>query len=261
MGPRSVARTRPETAVPPVVTAISGAAELDSVEGIPDAAVRIESDGVVFDARDAALLRAIDEHGSLNAAAETLGRSFAHAQRRVVALEEAFGSLVERRRGGAGGGGSELTDGARDLLVRFDRLRAEFAGVADATLSVFSGEVRARDGELATVDVEPGQVLALVPKDVAVGSTVEVSVRADAVTVELPEEAPAPDATSARNRFDGRVAAVIRGEAVGRVAVDVGTETPLWALLTTDSLDRMDLEEDDAVVVSFKATATRAIER
>ena len=85
--------------------------------------------------------------------------------------------------------------------------------------------------------------------------------RADAVTVELPEEAPAPDATSARNRFDGQVAAVVRGEAVGRVAVDVGTETRLWALLTTNSLDRMDLGEGDAVVVSFKATATRAIER
>jgi molybdate transport system regulatory protein len=231
------------------------------VDGIPDAAVRIESDGVVFEARDAVLLRAIDEHGSLNAAATALERSFAHAQRRVVELEEAFGSLVERRRGGAGGGGSELTDRARDLLTRFARLQAEFAGVADATLSVFSGTVRARDGELATVDTEPGRVLALVPKGVTVGATVDVSVRADAVTVELPEEAPAPDATSARNRFEGQVAAVTRGEAIGRVAVDVGTETPLWALLTTNSLDRMALAADDDVVVSFKATATRAIER
>jgi molybdate transport system regulatory protein len=228
-------------------------------DGIPDAAVRIEYDGVVFEARDAALLRAVDEHGSLNAAATALGRSFAHAQRRVVELESAFGSLVERQRGGAGGGGSRLTDGARDLLARFDRLRAEFAGVADATLSVFAGEVRGRDGELATVDVEPGRVLALVPTDVAVGTRVDVSVRADAVTVELPEEAPAPDATSARNRFEGRVAEVVRGEAIGRVAVDVGVETPLWALLTTDSLDRMGLAEGDEVIVSFKATATRAI--
>jgi molybdate transport system regulatory protein len=230
-------------------------------DGIPDAAVRIERDGVGFDARDAALLRAIDDHGSLNAAATALERSFAHAQRRVVTLEEAFGSLVERRRGGAGGGGSDLTDRARDLLARFDRLRAEFTGVADATLSVFTGAVRERDGELATVDVEPGRVLALTPTDVVPGATVEVSVRADAVTVELPDEAPAPDATSARNRFEGRVTAVQRGEAVGRVAVDVGAGTPLWALLTTDSLDRMALAEGDAVVTSFKATATRAIER
>jgi molybdate transport system regulatory protein len=206
------------------------------------------------------LLRAVDEHGSLNAAATALERSFAHAQRRIVALEEAFGSLVERRRGGAGGGGSELTANARDLLARFDRLSAEFSGVADATLSVFSGEVRARDGELASVSVSAGHVLALVPREVREGADVQVSVRADAITVELPDESPAPDATSARNRFEGGVAEVVRGEAVGRVSVAVGDET-LVALLTTDSIDRMALEAGDDVVVSFKATATRAISR
>ena len=230
------------------------------MDGVPNAAVRIEADGVVFEDRDAALLRAVDEHGSLNAAATALERSFAHAQRRVVALEEAFGSLVERRRGGAGGGGSELTAGARDLLARFDRLSAEFSGVADATLSVFTGEVRSRDGELAVVDVAPGRVLALVPREVREGTEVEVSVRADAVTVELPDESPAPDATSARNRFEGRVAEVVHGEAIGRVSVAVGDER-LVALLTTDSIDRMALEAGDDVVVSFKATATRAISR
>ncbi len=231
------------------------------MEGIPDAVVRIESGDVAFDARDAALLRAVDDHGSLNAAAGALERSFAHAQRRVVELEEAFGSLVERRRGGAGGGGSELTERARDLLARFDRLGAEFAGVTDATLSVFPGRVVEVDGELATVETAPGRVLTLVPRDVGDGATVEVSVRADAVTIELPEEAPAPDATSARNRFEGRVEEVVRGESIGRVAVDVGTETPLWALLTTDSLDRMVLDVGTDVVVSFKATATRALSR
>lgn len=231
------------------------------MEGVPDAVVRIESGEVVFDARDATLLRAVDEHGSLNAAANALERSFAHAQRRIVELEEAFGSLVERRRGGAGGGGSELTERSRDLLARFDRLGAEFAGVADATLSVFPGQVVDVTGELATVQTAPGRVLTLVPREVTGGAEVEVSVRADAVTVELPEEAPAPDATSARNRFDGQVSEVIRGEAIGRVAVDVGTETPLWALLTTDSLDRMALGVGTDVVVSFKATATRALPR
>lgn len=237
------------------------------MDGIPDAAVRIESDGVVFDARDAVLLRAVDEHGSLNAAATALERSFAHAQRRIVELEAAFGDLVERRRGGAGGGGSELTDGAHELLARYDRLDAEFAGVADATLSVFPGTVSARTGELATVDAAPGSVLALAPRGLGPGDDVELSVRADAVTVELPGEAPDPDATSARNRFEGRVETVIRGESVGRIAVDIGTESPLWALLTTDSLDRLALgggESDEnggvkRVIVSFKATATRAL--
>jgi molybdate transport system regulatory protein len=232
------------------------------VAGIPDAAVSIEADGVAFDARDAELLRAVDEHGSLNAAAGALERSFAHAQRRIVTLEEAFGDLVRRQRGGSGGGGSELTDGARDLLARFDRLGAEFDSVAEATLSVFPGRVLRRDGELATIEVAQGRVLAIVPQPVRVDTPVEVSVRADAVTVELPGEAPDEDATSARNRFTGEVVEVVRGEAVGRLAVDVGTDTLLWALVTTDSLARMGLDggaEGTDVVVSFKATATRAL--
>ena len=234
------------------------------MDGIPDATVHIEADGVAFDARDAALLRAVDEHGSLNAAATALGRSFAHAQRRIVALEEAFGSLVERQRGGSGGGGSELTGRADELLTRFDRLGAEFDSVAEATLSVFPGTVVERNGELAAIDVAPGRVLALVPGQVGVGAPVELSVRADAITVELPAESPDADATSARNRFEGRVVETVRGEAICRVAVDVGLDAPLWALLTTDSFGRMGLSEDDgddSVVVSFKATATRALPR
>ena len=230
--------------------------------GIPDAAVHIEADGVAFDTRDAELLRAVDEHGSLNAAANALERSFAHAQRRIVTLEDAFGDLVRRQRGGSGGGGSELTDSARDLLARFDRLGAEFDSVAEATLSVFPGRVRRRDGELATIEVAQGQVVAIVPQTVRVDDPVEVSVRADAVTVELPEGSPAADATSARNRFAGNVVEVIRGEAVGRLAVDIGTDTLLWSLVTTDSLDRMGLDdgaERTEVVASFKATATRAL--
>ena len=76
----------------------------------------------VVDDRDVELLRSIAEHGSIHAAANELERSYAHAQRRVVELEEALGPLVERRRGGSDGGGSSLTDGAQALLERFDRL-------------------------------------------------------------------------------------------------------------------------------------------
>ncbi len=47
----------------------------------------IRSDGVTLDAEDVDLLRAIDREGSLNNAATALGRSYAHAQRRIVELE------------------------------------------------------------------------------------------------------------------------------------------------------------------------------
>lgn len=209
---------------------------------------------VRFEARDAALLSAIDETGSLNRATDRLGRSFAHAQRRVVALEDAFGPLVERRRGGRGGGGSELTPTARDLLARFDRVRREFAGAARADQTVLEGRVTDRDGELATVATAAGPVRALVPED---ATDVEVWVRSDAVTVASPADAPAPEGTSARNRFPGTVVGVDPGATIAEVSVDVGAERPVLALLTLDSVEKLGLSPGERVVVSWKATATR----
>lgn len=220
-------------------------------------AAAVVADGVRFDARDAALLRAVDEQGSLHAASDALGRSYARAHGRVDELEGAFGSLVERQRGGAGGGGSRLTDGARQLLARFDRLQAAFAGTAAAAETVLDGRVTARDGELVTVETGAGAVRALAVD--AADGRVQVAIRADSVTLHAPPEAPADDATSARNRLPGTVERVDRRETVATVAVDVGAGRPLLALVTVDSVDRLGLEPDDEVVATWKATAMRAV--
>ncbi|WP_335999129.1 TOBE domain-containing protein [Halorientalis halophila] len=224
----------------------------------PDFDVQLGREGVALGRRDRELLAAIAEHGSLNAAADRLDRSYAHAQRRVVELEEAFGPLVERSRGGGGGGGSELTDRARELLATFDRLRAEFAGVAEAERTVVSGTVVERDGELATVETPAGRIRAVTPPDC---TDVAVTIRADAVTLNRPTEAPEPGGTSARNRFDGTVESVDRGETLARVAIAVDPDVSLTALVTAESVERLALAPGTAVVSTFKATATRAVAR
>ncbi|WP_188879790.1 TOBE domain-containing protein [Halarchaeum grantii] len=216
---------------------------------------RLHADDVAFGARDAALLRAIDATGSLNAAAERLGRSYSRAHGRLDDLEAAFGPLVERTRGGASGGGTALTEDAYALLARFERLRAGYAAIAETTVAVLSGTVVDRDGELGTVETDAGVVRALVPPD---ADAVDVAVRADAVTLHAPDDAPSADATSARNRFEGTVERVESGDAVARVRVDVGADTALDALLTVDSVERLGLRVGHPVVASFKATATRA---
>lgn len=217
-------------------------------------------DDVAFDAADAVLLRAVDEHGSVSGAASALGRSRSRALARLEALEGAFGPLVERSRGGAGGGGSRLTGNARAVLARFDRLRAALSGTADADETVLRGTVAAATGELGLVETGAGTVRALLVDEAAtpVGAGVQVSLRADAVTLHAPDDAPPDGATSARNRFEGRVASLDPGETVVRVAVDVGADAPLAALVTRGSVERLDLVSGAAVVVSFKATATRA---
>lgn len=233
-----------------------GDGDVDTAGAQADFEARIGRGEVDFDARDAALLRAVDEHGSLNGAADALGRSFAHAQRRVVALEDAFGQLVERRRGGAGGGGSELTEAARDLLARFDRLRAEFSGVAAAPQTVLPGRVVGREGELAAVETDVGRIRALAPPD---ADHVAVTVRADAVTLHAPANVPEADATSARNRVAGEVGAVDAGETVATVSLALDDGVRLTALVTLASVERLGLEPGTAAVATFKATATRAV--
>ncbi|KYH27062.1 DNA-binding transcriptional regulator ModE [Halalkalicoccus paucihalophilus] len=211
-------------------------------------------DAVVTD-RDVVLFEAIEQHGSIHAAAHALERSYSHAQRRVVELEEALGPLVDRQRGGSGGGGSSLTEDARALLARFDRLETAAEGLTAVEETVLSGRVIERDGELGTVDCGPGRLRALVPPE---AEAVTVAIRSDAVTLTPPEETPAPEETSARNRFSGTVEAVETGESVARVRLDIGSEVSLLALVTRTSVDRLGLEPGRAVVASFKATATRA---
>ncbi len=219
---------------------------------------RLQTDDVSFTERDAVLLRRLDETGSLNQAAKELGRSFSRAHQRVKALEEEFGPLVDRQRGGEGGGGSALTDRARQLLARFDRLRVGYRSIAETTETVLNGTVDSRSGELGTVLTDAGTVRALVPPN---SEDVQVSVRADAVTLHEPGDSPSSGATSARNRFVGAVLNLERGDAISRVRIDIGAEEPLFALVTDDSRERLSLDPGTDIIASFKATATRATPR
>ncbi|WP_248896795.1 TOBE domain-containing protein [Haloplanus halobius] len=217
---------------------------------------RIGHGDVTLTERDVELLRAIDDHGSINAAATALGRSYSRAQQRIVELEAAFGELVTRTRGGSGGGGSQLADRARTLLSQYDRLRAEFTGVAETAETVLSGRVVDRDGELATVETAASTVRALVPEG---GESVRLTLRADAVTLQSPTESPSADRTSARNRLEGTVSDIDAGESVALVTVDIGGGVSLSALVTDASVEKLDLRPGTAVVASFKATATRGV--
>jgi len=247
-------------------------------------AALIEGDAE-FDGRDAALLRAVHETGSVAGAAAELGRSRARALSRIETLEESFGRLVERRRGGSGGGGSRLTDAGRGLLDRYDRLQAALAATASVPETVLDGTVASVDGELADVGTAVGTVRGLhggtgdagddpdeseadAGRDatgatdgrdrVAVGDAVQVRIGADAVAIYRGDVGVDPDATSARNRLRGEVAAVDAGETVSTVAVSVDGAT-FRALVTAESAARLDLEPGDDVAIRWKATATRVV--
>jgi molybdate transport system regulatory protein len=91
-----------------------------------------QADNVLFGMGRVKILEAIEQHGSISAAAKTLKMSYRAVWGRINATEERLGKeLVVRQTGGSKGGGSSLTPYARDLLNAFKSFRQEVLREAD----------------------------------------------------------------------------------------------------------------------------------
>ncbi len=70
------------------------------------------------------LLMAVDELGSLSAAAERYDVAYRVAWGKIKDIEARLGiTLLEGRSGGVGGGGTQLTPAGRDLVARYNSFR------------------------------------------------------------------------------------------------------------------------------------------
>jgi molybdate transport system regulatory protein len=89
-----------------------------------------------------ALLRAVENSGSISQAARLLKITYRKAWGQVKFMEEQLGvPLVLKLTGGAGGGGARLTPEARELLAKYDRLIAGLQEqVNERFREVFCGE-------------------------------------------------------------------------------------------------------------------------
>ena len=68
------------------------------------------------------LLEAVEETGSISAAAERMDVPYRRAWDKLDEMEKGLGvQLVERHVGGAHGGGARLTTAGRDYVARFKR--------------------------------------------------------------------------------------------------------------------------------------------
>jgi len=84
----------------------------------------VDSSGeVVFGLGRLKMLRAVETHGSINAAAKALKMSNRRIWGRIKVTEERLGrQLLVRNVGGTAGGGSQLTDFAKTLIDYFQFL-------------------------------------------------------------------------------------------------------------------------------------------
>lgn len=86
--------------------------------------VWMEMDGEpVFGTGRSLILKAIDRAGSINKAAKKMNMSYRHAWTYIRSAERRLGRpLLIKIKGGRDGGGAVLTDYAKDLLEKFERL-------------------------------------------------------------------------------------------------------------------------------------------
>ena len=219
--------------------------------------VYIKSDEAKFREKDLELLRAIERYGSINRASSELGRSYSHQQKRIDELENAFGTLIRRKRGGVDGGGSELTDTARILM---DKLRAklvDLAATADTEITEISGWIKNIESDLAKIDTSIGMLSVTKQSWMRLDREIKILIRADTITLQKPS---AETKTTARNKITGRVTEIEHqpDKAAATIHLTKNRDT-LKATVTNNSIKKLDIEPGKKLTATFKATATKTI--
>ncbi|MBE6909449.1 MAG: LysR family transcriptional regulator [Ruminococcaceae bacterium] len=98
--------------------------------------VRLFTDRKCFGPGVAELLRRVDEHRSLRAAAQSMEMAYSKAWTIMKNAEEGLGvKLLASSTGGKGGGGAVLTDEARQFLEAYERCCEKLRAYGDELLA------------------------------------------------------------------------------------------------------------------------------
>lgn len=237
--------------------------------------------------RRMALLRAIDEEGSISAGARRIGLSYKAAWDAVDTMNNLAGEpLVERSTGGQGGGGARLTERARKLVrlyatleqahERFIAQLAGLAGQARPDLDLIRNlmiQTSARNKLLARIQaIEPGRhsdgvILVLgesttLTAQVSRSSIEELALAAgepilafiDASAIMIGLAGPLPR-LSARNQLDGRIVRIDSDDRGSEITLQLPEGHTLVSQVTSESLDQLELHEGRDVRAIFKASS------
>ena len=230
-----------------------------------------------------ALIEAIDETGSITAAAIRLGISYRGAWDTVQALNNLFdGPLVEAQPGGRAGGMAAVTPRGKAAIAAFRRVQAEVDAAMAKLENTFAGEpardlfwslgmrTSARNALRGTIArVTPGEVNSEATLKLADG--VEITAILTKRSIEALGLAPGKPAialikssfvilakgenlkTSARNQLAGEVTGRTDGAVNSEVGVDIGGAKTLTATITLESANTLELAVGDKVTALIKA--------
>lgn len=230
-----------------------------------------------------ALIEAIDELGSITAAAQRLGLSYKGAWDIVQGLNNLFDApLIEAAPGGKAGGAAKVTPKGREVVTAFRRVQVEIDAALAKLEAGLSGDT-ARDlfwslgmrtsarnalrGEIShvgegavssevTLEVADGvEIVAIVTRrsvdelGLAVGKPAIALIKASFVLLAKGEGLR----TSARNQIAGRVAAREDGAVNSEIAVDIGGGKTLTATITLESARALEIAVGDPITALIKA--------
>ncbi|AAB90221.1 MULTISPECIES: winged helix-turn-helix domain-containing protein [Archaeoglobus] len=99
-----------------------------------------------------AILKAIEEEGSISAASKKLGMSYRYVWGYIKKMEEVIGKVVESEKGGSGGGKTVLTEKGREIV----RLYEFYESIVKKLASGDFERVEVRDGKV-TPEVQDGE--------------------------------------------------------------------------------------------------------
>ena len=239
--------------------------------------------GVPVNTDRVALLRAVDEAGSISGAARRLGLSYRGAWDQVQALNNLFETpLIVAERGRPGKGNALLTLRGRAMIDVLERVRAELAAALARIGGVYDGDVaqdlfwslgmktsvrNALRGRVTAVTrgAMNGEVLVALSDEVEIvsilanrdidglgltpGLAVVALIQAGDIILVQAEGVR----TSARNRLSGRVSGREDGAVNSEVSLDIGGAKTLVAAVTLESARALDLTPGAAVTALVKA--------
>ena len=232
------------------------------------------------------LLQAIEDTGSISAAAKQSGISYKTAWDRLERLNNLSREpLMSRSAGGSKGGGTQLTEYGQNIVKGFmqleeqHRLFLENLNTQLSSLDDISGfmkhsllQASARNqflGEVTSVEcgavnteviIQISDTLNLVAVitehsrqelEIEPGTSVIALIKASSVTVST-------DTTlmvSARNKLVGRISRIEQGRVNSELSIDLGGSKTVSALVTNNSVDRLALEQATQVCAFWKASS------
>jgi molybdate transport system regulatory protein len=230
-----------------------------------------------------ALIEAVDELGSITAAAKRLGLSYKGAWDIVQALNNLFEApLIEAAPGGKAGGAAVVTERGRDVVAAFHRVQTEIDAALAKLEAGLSGDT-ARDlfwslgmrtsarnalrGQIS--HITPGAVSSEVILAVAAGvEIVAVLTKRSVEDLGLSVGAPAIALikssfvllakgdnlrTSARNQIVGGVIGREDGAVNSEIALDIGAGKTLVATITLESANGLEIAVGDRLTALIKA--------